>query len=259
MRELRAGRRETSSIRRGQDAAARAPLRPRGWNMAVAVSAGIFMLAVLLVGAGWLASRRSRVSSYTPPGPTSQLNMRLSSANVVIVGSGSPNVQVRRTDRYAFGRPARERRSYANGTLTVTSSCPRILVGDCSAAYEVAVPETVAVDVRTTSGDVRLEGFRGSATVRTASGSFDAEAYCGFDLAASSVSGDLRVATACSPQHLQLHTGSGDAVALVPPGRYRIETSGAPRRVSGVTGDPNAPFSLDVRSASGTVTIGGGL
>jgi hypothetical protein len=67
------------------------------------------------------------------------------------------------------------------------------------------------------------------------------------------------VSTACAPQQLRLHTSSGDATALVPPGRYRIEASGHPLRVSGVTRDPNAPFSLQVHSASATATIGGGL
>jgi hypothetical protein len=232
---------------------------PRAWNTAVAVSAGIFVLVALVTGVGWLASMHSSVTSYSPGGLTRQVDLQLTSGNVVVVGSGSSGVVVRRTDRYSFGHAARERRSYAGGTLTLSASCPRILVGNCSASYELAVPETVAVNVRTTSGSVRLDGFRGSATVHTDSGSFDAQAYCGFDLAASSASGDLRVAAACAPQRLQLHTGSGDAVALVPPGRYRIATSGAQRRVTGVTSDPNAPFSLDVHSGSGAVAIGGGL
>ncbi len=187
------------------------------------------------------------------------MNLKLSSGNVVIVGSGSPTVAVRRTDDYAFGHPAREHRSYSGGTLTVTSACPRIVVGSCSASYEVAVPETVNVNVVTTSGSVRLDGFRGSGSVQTNSGNVDAEAYCGFNLSAVSSSGDLHVATACSPQQLQLHTGSGHAVALVPPGRYQIEASGHPLRVSGVTRDPSAPFSLVVHSGSGSATIGGGL
>jgi hypothetical protein len=227
--------------------------------MAVAISAGLFVLIVLLLGAAWLASLHSHTTTYNASQPVSQLNLRLSSGDVVIVGTGSQTVQVRRTDRYSFDHPARERRSYAAGTLTIASSCPRVLVGNCSASYEVAVPETVAVELHTTSGAVRLEGFRGTANVHTVSGNVDAEAYCGFDLAASSASGNLRVATACSPQHLQLHTGSGNAVALVPPGRYRVNVSGARQVVSGVTPDPNAPFTLDVHSGSGTAAIGGGL
>ena len=233
--------------------------RLRGWDAAVAVSAGIFVIVALTLGAGWLASSSARVTSYSYTGQIRQVTLQLSSGDATIVGSPSGTVEVRRTDRYAFGHRARERRTLAGGALAVSSACPRILVGSCSASYEVAVPETATVVVRTGSGDVRLEGFRGTANVRTASGSVDAEAYCGFGISAVSGSGDLHVAAACAPQYLQLHTGSGDAVALVPPGRYRSEAGGARRRITGVTRDPSAPFSLDVHSGSGGVTIGGGL
>jgi hypothetical protein len=106
---------------------------------------------------------------------------------------------------------------------------------------------------------VRLDGFRGEATLHTGSGNVDVVAYCGFELAATSRSGDLRVATACAPQRLKLHTGSGSAVALVPPGRYRIDAGGASRSVTGLIPDSSAPFSLEVHSDSGSVTVGSGL
>jgi len=251
-------RRRAASTIRGVPGAL-SPSRLRGWSAAVALSAAIFIVIALLLAVGWLASRRAHVTTYSFQGTIRHVVLRLSSGDAVIVGSGSGTVEVRRTDRYAFGHPARERRSFGSGTLTVASSCPRILLGSCSASYEVAVPETATVDVHTTDGNVRLEGFRGSAGVHTGSGSVDAVAYCGFDLSAISRSGDLHVAAACAPQHLQLRTGSGSAVALVPPGRYRIEASGARRRVTGVTQDARAPFTLDLHSDSGGVTIGGGL
>jgi hypothetical protein len=230
-----------------------------GWSAAVALSAAVFVLVALLLGIGWLASRSSRTTTYSYPGAIKQVSLQLGSGDATIVGSPSGAVEVRRTDRYAFGHRAVERRTFTDGGLAVSSACPRILVGSCSASYEVAVPETATVEIRTTSGNVRLEGFRGTANVRTGSGDLDAEAYCGFGISAASGSGDLHVAAACAPQYLQLHTGSGDVVALVPPGRYRIQAGGAHRRIAGVTRDENAPFSLDLHSGSGTVTIGGGL
>lgn len=230
-----------------------------GWSAAVALSAAVFVVVALLLGIGWLASRSSRTTTYSYPAAIKRVSLRLGSGDATIVGSPSGVVEVRRTDRYAFGHRAVERRSVTNGSLAVSSACPRILVGSCSASYEVAVPETATVEIRTTSGDVRLDGFRGTANVRTGSGNLDAEAYCGFGISAASGSGNLRLAAACAPQYLQLHTGSGDVVALVPPGRYRIRAGGSHRRVTGVTRDPGAPFSLDVHSGSGAVTIGGGL
>ncbi len=230
-----------------------------GWSLLVAVSAAIFVLVALLLGVGWLASSHRDVTTYSYSGPVSHVSLQLGSGDAVIVSSSSPRVEVRRTDRYAFGHSARERRSFRDGRLTVSSACPRILLGSCSASYEVAVPETAMLDVRTTAGDVHLDGFRGSAEVRTGSGDVDATAYCGFDLSAVSLSGDLRVAAACAPQHLELHTVSGNALALVPPGRYQLQASGARRHVTGITEDPAAPFTLDLRSAAGSVAIGGGL
>jgi hypothetical protein len=50
-------------------------------------------------------------------------------------------------------------------------------------------------------------------------------------------------------------------VALVPPGRYRIGASSGSghERVSGLKGDPAAPFTIDAHSGSGSVTVEGGL
>jgi hypothetical protein len=231
----------------------------RGWNAAVAVSTSIVIAVLLLMGIAWLTSLHSRTTTYSYSGAVQQINLRLSSGDAVIAGSSSPSVEVRRIDHYAFGHSAREHRSYANGVLQIDSACPRIVVGSCSSSYELAVPETAEVYVQTTGGNVRLEGFRGGATVRTGSGNVEAEAYCGFNLSASSQSGHLRVGAACAPEHLQLRTVTGDAVAFVPPGRYRIETSGARQRVTGVTPDQSAPFTLEVHSKTGSATIGSGL
>jgi hypothetical protein len=225
------------------------------------VSAAIVTLVVLATGAGWLATLHSKIVKYVVAGPVKRLELAVYSGDAVIVGTQSTTLEVRRTDQYSFGHVARERRSLADGVLQISSRCPKIVVGSCSASYELAVPETVMVSVHTTDGNVRLEGFRGTAVIQTGAGDVNIVAYCGFDLAASTRSGDVRVAAACSPANLQLRTRSGDAVALVPPGRYRISTtSGAgPAHVSGVIRDPRAPFTIDVRSRSGTVVIGGGL
>jgi hypothetical protein len=233
----------------------------RGWNAAVAASSAIVLLLLLATGIGWLASMHSRTTTYSVPALVSQVDLQVSSGQAVIVGSSSPALQVRRTDDYSFGHSARERRWLAHGVLHIASRCPQIVVGSCSASYELAVPEAVAVRVQTDGGNVRMTGFNGDATVGTRSGNVDVEAYCGFRLSARSQSGDVYVATACAPQSLSLLTGSGDAVALVPPGRYRIGVSGGTggEHVTGLRSDPTAPFSVDAHSVTGGVTVEGGL
>jgi Toastrack DUF4097 len=233
----------------------------RSWQAAVRASAAIVTVLVVSMGIGWIATLDSRTTGYAVSAPLTRVELTVSSGQVLIVGTQSSTVQVRRTDEYSFAHQAREQQSLTGGVLRISSRCPKIVLGSCSASYELAVPETVAINVQTADGDVRLTGFRGTAAVRTGAGNVDVEAYCGFDLAARTGSGDVHIAAACSPEHLDVQTRGGDATALVPPGRYRISASsgaGEPH-VRGVISDASAPFTIDVHSGSGSVTIGGGL
>jgi hypothetical protein len=225
------------------------------------LSAAIVLLVVLALGIGWLVSGRHRTTTYSYSGRLRRIDLQLSSGPVVIVGSNSSSIEVQRTDDFAFGHAATERRSLGAGVLHIRSSCPRVVVGSCSASYELAVPETVAVTVRTGSGDVRLDGFRGGASLQTGSGNINVAAFCGFNLAASSDSGTLRVATACAPRRLVLRSGTGDVVAHVLPGRYRIGVGSGSghEHVTGVRSDTHAPYSIDAHSGSGSVSVVGGL
>jgi hypothetical protein len=233
----------------------------RLWNRAVVLSAATVVLVALATAIGWLVSRHHRTTTYSYSGRLTHVDLQLSSGPVVIVGSNSPAIEVRRTDDYAFGHDATERRPLAGGVLHIRSSCPRIVVGSCSASYELAVPETVAVNVRTGSGNVRLDGFRGAASIETSSGDVDVAGFCGFNLAARSGSGSVRVGTACAPRTLVLRSGSGDVVAHVLPGRYRIGigSGSGQERVTGVRRDAAAPYTIDAHSGSGSVSVVGGL
>lgn len=232
--------------------------RPRA---AVAASAAILVLIGAALGIGWLASTTTRTIRYAVPAAAARVVLDVASGDVDVVGGVGPTVEVERVDRFAFGRSARERRSLRGGTLRIDSRCPRILVGSCSASYRVSVPEAVSVSVRTRAGDVRLVGFRGSAQLRTASGAIAVDAFCGFDLAAASGSGSVRVTTACAPRTLDLDTDSGRIAALVPPGRYRtrVRSASGARRVTGIVSSPRAPFTIDVHSRTGDVSIEGGI
>lgn len=236
-------------------------MQTRGWQAAIWASAAVVTLVVLVVGIDWIATLRSNTTNYSVSAPLTRVDLAMSSGQALIVGTDSSTLQVRRTDHYSFGHAAREDRSLTDGVLRISSHCPRIVLGSCSASYELAVPETVAVTVHTTDGNVRLTGFRGMAAVQTGAGNVDVEAYCGFDLATRTASGDVHIAAACSPQHLDVSTGSGDVTTLVPPGRYRVSASSraGTQHVSGVIRDATAPFTIDVHSGSGSVAVGGGL
>ena len=235
--------------------------RLRGWDAAVAVSVVVLALVALALGIGWLASLESHTATATVGGPVATVDLELDSGSATIVGGGPANVLIRRTERAAFGRTPVERRSLSGGVLHVSSACPKVVVGSCAASYRVEVPDGVAVTVRTRGGGVRLSGFRGNAQIQTGSGAVSVDAFCGFTLAARTVSGPVSVTTACAPKTVELSSHSGDIRALVPPGRYRIRASSGSghARVAGVTSTPAAPFTIGLSSGSGNVTLEGGL
>ncbi len=207
----------------------------------------------------WLVSAETSVASYAVRGSVDGITLDLGAADVEIAGGGDrPAVEVRRTDEFAFGRRAESRRSASGGELTISSRCPRsAMLHVCSSRYRVTVPDNVRVTVRTTSGDVRFTGYRGSASVDTSSGDIAVSGFCGFALRARSQSGGVAAGASCALERLELRSRTGDVRAVVPAGRYQVdaETDDGDRSVRGVTVAEDAPFQIQVLSSSGDVAV----
>jgi len=77
--------------------------------------------------------------------------------------------------------------------------------------FTVAVPASVAVDVRSISGDVRLKGLKGEARADTVSGDLAAEALSAL-ASVKTVSGDLRISGCSSSREVTAGTVSGEIV-----------------------------------------------
>jgi hypothetical protein len=230
------------------------------WTMLVTGCAVLVAGCAVGLTVWWLLSRERTIATYSVTGSVNAIRLDLGSADVVIVGGGERStVDVRRTDEFAFGHRASARRSATGGTLAIRSRCPRTVVSVCHAAYRLTVPDSVPLVVRTTSGDVRFGGYRGSAQIDTRSGDVDVDSFCGFGLRARSESGDVAVGTACAPERLELRSRTGDVLALVPPGRYQVdaESDDGERTVRGVEATDDAPFQIQALSTAGDVTVAG--
>jgi hypothetical protein len=225
---------------------------------------GLSVLALLavavLLGAWWGLTSESRVTTYRVVGDLAGIELDLAAARVEIDGGGAAAVEVRREDRFAFGHDAKERREVVAGVLRLASRCPETVLGDCRTAYRIVVPDNVPVTVATTSGAVSVEGLRGSARVMTGSGPVVVDEFCGFALRAVSGTGDVRAGAECSPERLELRSGSGDVSATVPPDRYETDaqSDAGRRRVRGIVEADGAPFSIEALSRTGDVTVEAG-
>jgi hypothetical protein len=232
--------------------------RPSPWALLVAGSAVVVLACVLVLGVWWLRSSEKQIATYAVRGAVSQITLDLAGADAVVVGGGSARaVQVQRTDQFSFGRRPRADRAVSGGVLRLRSRCPVTVLASCSASYRVRVPDNIPVTVRTSSGNVRFNAYRGSASIATTTGDISVGGYCGFLLQARAETGDVRASTSCSPERLVLRSRSGDVRAVVPAGRYRVDadTDNGSRRVVGLTPAEDAPFQIQALSSAGDVDV----
>jgi hypothetical protein len=231
------------------------------WAWLVTASACIVLAVAVTTATWWAASSERSVTSYTVRGALSAIALDLGNADAEIVGGrDEPVVEVRRTDRFAFGHPAESRRELADGVLRLRSRCPANVLGTCAATYRLTVPNNVPITVLTGSGDVQLAGFRGSARIATRTGHIAASSFCGFLLDARAESGDVSATAACAPERLELRSRTGDVEAVVPPGRYRIDADSddGARNVRGLVPVEDAPFQILALSGAGDVDVEAG-
>jgi hypothetical protein len=124
--------------------------------------------------------------------------------------------------------------------------------------YRIAVHDNVPLTVRTTTGSVQLQGYRGSAQVTTDGGDIDINGFCGFSLQARAEgAGDVDAATTCPTARLALRATTGAVRARVPTGRYSIDASTGRGRpvVRGLEQADDAPFTIQALSGSGPVFV----
>jgi hypothetical protein len=229
------------------------------WGRLVVLSASLLLATVLVGAVWWVLTSEERTGTYIVRGALSGIALDLGDADLELVGGGgAATVQVSHTERFAFGHPASANRAVSKGVLRLSSSCPPSLVGSCSARYRLRVPDNVPVTVRTSGGDVRSNGYRGTAVIDTRTGDVAVDAWCGFNLRVRAEAGDVHAATACPPENLDLRSGTGNVDALVPPGRYRVdaESDEGDDEVNGVVVAEDAPFMIQALSTGGDVSVG---
>lgn len=230
------------------------------WGRVVAISALLVVGGAVALAIGALASTRDRVVTYPVTGTLEGVAFDLANGDIVIVGGGGrEGVEVQRSERSSFGLRPETERSVQGGVFGVKSRCPTTLLGPCSVAYRVIVPDNIAVDVRTTGGAVTFRGYRGSARVTTTSGAIAISGYCGNSLDARAGAGDIAFDADCAPPRLSLRSNSGSIRAAIPPGRYDLdaESSSGAEHVRGVTPTEAAPYSVQILSTSGDVFVEG--
>jgi hypothetical protein len=230
------------------------------WGRLVAVSAVLVIGSLLTIGIWALLTTEREISTYSVRGSLNGINLDIGDGDAQIIGAGtSPVVAVQRTDHFSFGHDADTRRSLERGVLRIRARCPTTVLHTCSSNYQLRVPENVPIVVRTGSGAVNFDGFRGTAHITTGSGGISVSGFCGFVLQARSETGDVDASAACPTERMALRSRTGHVHATVPPGRYRIDADSdtGGREVKRLTPADEAPFQIQALSSEGDVVVEG--
>lgn len=229
------------------------------WVRLVAASVFVLVAAAGSLTGLWAATSGSESTSFIAAAEVLRVELDVGRGSVELFGGGLDEVRVRRTDNFAYDHSPDELRTLENGVLRITSTCANLLIGSCSADYQVTVSDNVPVVVRASHGSIRLAAYRGSAQLETTEGSISVSSFCGFVLQATTKTGDVDVGAGCSADRLELRSGTGDVTATVPSGRYRVDAATSTGRASirGVTSADDAAWSIQALSNTGNVTVVG--
>jgi hypothetical protein len=230
------------------------------WGRVVAISALLVVGGAIALVIASVASTRETRPTFDVEGAVQSLTFDVAESDVVVVGGGRRGtVEVQRTQKFAFGHEPAVSKHVRGASFSVRSRCPISVLAPCDVSYRVVVPDNVALDIRTTRGDVSLRGYRGSAVVSTGAGDVTISGYCGNALEARADGGRINVQAACAPPRMSLRTGGGDIRAVMPPGRYDLdaESTSGDATVRGITSRADAPYAVQALSGSGDVFVEG--
>lgn len=255
-----------------------------------ALTAGITLTALAASGCGigvHFAGYRhtATLADARVSGPVTDVRLNAGDGRVTVTTGGAGAVTIHRVVQYQSGTPHPGQR-LSDGTLTFSTGCSR-----CRVDYELVVPTSVRLRVRTDSGRINaadvasadvgsdsgpitvrhvagavsarsdsgmltVDDVHGDVTASTDSGSIHATALRSSTVTASSDSGAIHLNFTIAPKNVKASADSGSVHVAVPGGPYAIDT----RTDSGgkhinVPNVPTASSRLDLRTDSGSVHV----
>jgi hypothetical protein len=144
----------------------------------------------------------------------------------------------------------------SEGRLSLFEECHE---QPCAVSISAIVPAAIPFDIRTGSGDVRIEGALDRLQVDVGSGDVDGIDLAGRNLQVRSGSGDIELSVFEPTESVSVRAGSGDVRLAVPSGSYRlsVDTGSGDRSVKGVIDDDASGASIAIDTGSGDVRVRG--
>jgi hypothetical protein len=212
------------------------------------VIGGVLALTMTVWGGlglvGWTVGSVHRSEHHVLRGAVTEVRIDAGAGDVTLVPSAGHDVVVDSRAHGTLWLPKLLTRIDGNH-VTVRGECHIVVFGSCGASFVVHVPQGLAVNVKTASGDVRAGGLSGPVNLQVSSGDVDVTALSGGttahvssgDISARALSGQVVLETssgdvssfALTPGFVEAHASSGDVdvdLAKVPRGVNASSSSG---------------------------------
>jgi hypothetical protein len=250
------------------------PGRRSPWRILGVVFAALVILVGVLTAASFM-TWRTQTQDQVYPGPVQRIELNVGTGDVLIRAAAGTDVSVHRKLSWSLKKPT-IRETVDGQTLRISEDCPGVNFGPgCGVNYTIGVPPEVTLVIKSSTGDVTVQGIHGTIDASTSTGDVkisDATAkltmhsstgdVTGTGLASSDVqaqdsTGDVRLTFTTAPNTVDARTSTGDVTITVPNGdAYNVNTttSTGDRNVR-VTQGGGATRSITAQASTGDVTV----
>ncbi|MFH8343677.1 DUF4097 family beta strand repeat-containing protein [Streptomyces sp. NPDC018045] len=240
---------------------ARRTTRPGQRTTRIALaSAALVTVTVAVTGCELTEKATESTQTYTVDGRTTELNVTTPGGAIEVVADDTADGKVKVTERLLYDKkkPA-TRHTLEGGRLKLTADDCGGAKSNCSVAYEVRVPRSVAVKLETDGGDIDVKGTSGAVTARTGGGDIGLTDCAAKQATADTDGGDIDARFTAVPDRVDGRSSGGRVSVRLPRGRYAVDagTDGGDRRVTGDV-DSGSPHKVKVHSDGGDVEVRAG-
>ena len=246
----------------------------------VALTLGIVLMVVVLLGGAATAvsfatlKRAEQRHSYDLSG--SRLVVDSENASIHITPGASGKVELDTHLHYSQLSQAKPTASLEGDRLVLRDGCRHFVSFYCDVRYDLRVPASVALQVRSGNGEVRVGGMTGDLDLRTSNGAITTDgARAGLRLRnsngpitatglhtdaveATTSNAGITLSFLVAPRRVDARSDNGGVRIVVPRqgGPYRVDadTSNGRSRVD-VPTDPDAPSTITARTSNADLTI----
>jgi hypothetical protein len=215
------------------------------------VFAAVTIAYGVLTAISLMAHSKSR-SDISLPGDITDIELDLSSGDVVLIGDGGDKITGTRTVERGLKSPKySEKRT--GSTLKLSASCSALFDLNCNVRYELHVPANVIVRGSSSGGSIRTDRVTGAVSVDSSGGNVTVIGTQG-PVDISSSGGSVKVLQSRSATVKADSSGGGVRVEFIdPPSDVDVSSSGG--GVTVIVPDTEGAYQVDASSSGGGTTI----